>query len=236
MDTMTYTKAAGGFLCAFLVLLLGKWAAAGLYHVGGHGEAEAAYVIEVEDGAAPDEADEVSFNDLMASADPDKGSKVFKKCSACHKLDAGANSTGPYLYGVVGRAVASASGFGYSDAMAAESGDWTPEHLNDFLTKPSALVPGTTMSFAGLKKPQDRVNLIAFLNNNSDSPYVIEAAAEETEAQEASTEETAAEEAASEEGGDEANAAADGAEAEEANADAEAATDAASSDEAETTE
>lgn len=223
MDTMTYTKAAGGFLCAFLVLLLGKWAAAGLYHVGGHGEAEAAYVIEVEDGAAPDEADEVSFNDLMASADPDKGSKVFKKCSACHKLEAGANSTGPSLYGVVGRAVASASGFGYSDAMAGVAGDWTPEHLNDFLTKPSAEVPGTTMSFAGLKKAQDRVNLIAYLNSNSDSPYVIEAAAEASE--EVATEETAAEEAAGEEDGNEAEAAEDGAAAEEANADAEAATD-----------
>lgn len=225
MDTMTYTKAAAGFLGAFLVLLLGKWAAAGLYHVGGHGEAEAAYVIEVEQGEAADEAEEVSFSELMASADADKGSKVFKKCSACHKLDAGANSTGPYLYGVVGRPVASASGFGYSDAMAASGGEWTPEHLNEFLTKPSDAVPGTTMSFAGLKKTEDRVNLIAYLNGNSDSPYVIEAAAEETEAQEVSTEEAAAEEAAGEEDGDEVKAAEDGAAAAEANADAEAATD-----------
>lgn len=236
MDTMTFTKAAAGFLGAFLVLLLGKWAAAGLYHVGGHGEAEAAYVIEVEQGEAADETAEVSFNELMASADVDKGGKVFKKCSACHKLDDGANSTGPFLYGVVGRPVAAVSGFGYSDAMAAAGGEWTPEHLNEFLTKPSDAVPGTTMGFAGLKKAQDRVNLIAYLNGNSASPYVIEAAAEETEAQEVSTEETeetAAEEAAGEEDGDEAKAAEDGAAAEEANADAAAETDT-STDDAET--
>ncbi|MDU9002861.1 c-type cytochrome [Sedimentitalea todarodis] len=225
MDTMTYTKAAAGFLGALLVLLLANWAAGGLYHVGGHGDAEAAYVIEVDEGEAAEETAEVSFDEMMMAADVDKGAKVFKKCSACHKLEDGANSTGPYLYGVVGRPVASVSGFGYSDAMAAAGGDWTPDHLNEFLTKPSDAVPGTTMSFAGLKKIDDRVNLIAYLNSNSDSPFVIEAAAETTEAEEVSTEDAAAEEAAGEEGEDEAKAAEDGAAAEEANADAEAATD-----------
>ncbi|WP_424985531.1 c-type cytochrome [Microbulbifer sp. S227A] len=165
MDTMTYTKAAGGFLCAFLVLLLGKWAAAGLYHVGGHGDQEAAYVIETESGEAEAEAEEVSFDELMMAADVDKGAKVFKKCSACHKLEDGANGTGPFLYGVVGRAVASVGGFGYSDALTGVGGDWTPERLSEFLTKPSDFASGTTMSFAGLKKATDRVNLIAYLDS-----------------------------------------------------------------------
>ncbi|GGH27184.1 Cytochrome c2 [Cribrihabitans marinus] len=181
-DTMTVTKAAAALCGALLALLLAKWAAESIYHVEADGEPS--YVIEVADGG--DEAEdepEVSFAELMASADPAKGERVFKKCSACHKLEKGANGTGPYLYGVVGREVAAADGFGYSDAMASHEGEWTPEQLDAFLAKPSDVVPGTSMSFAGLKKQDDRVNLIAYLNENSDSPYVIEAAAEEEPAE-----------------------------------------------------
>lgn len=163
MDTMTFTKAAAGVLGAFLILLMGKWAADVLYHTGGHGEQS--YVIELETDEPAEEVAEVSFDELMASADVEKGAGVFRKCSACHKLEAGANGTGPYLYGVVGRPVASAEGFGYSDAMSSHGGEWTPEHLNDFLTKPSDVVSGTSMSFAGLKKVEDRVNLIAYLDS-----------------------------------------------------------------------
>lgn len=163
MDTMTFTKAAAGFLGAFLVLLLGKWAAEGLYHVGGHDEA--AYVIELDTGDSIEEVSEVSFDDMLASADIDKGAKVFKKCSACHKLEDGANSTGPSLYGIVGRQVGSAAGFGYSDALTGLGGDWTADRLNDFLEKPSAFAAGTTMSFAGLKKIGDRANLVAYLDS-----------------------------------------------------------------------
>ncbi|WP_425043715.1 c-type cytochrome [Primorskyibacter sp. S87] len=166
-DTMTVTKAAAGFLSAFLVLLLAKWAAEGLFHVGGHGEAS--YVIEVEDaGDGGDAEPEVNFDELMASADVAKGAKVFKKCSACHKLEDGANGTGPFLYGVVGRAIGGAAGFGYSDAMASKGGDWTPAALDAFLAKPSADIPGTSMSFSGLKKQGDRINLIAYLDSLDD--------------------------------------------------------------------
>ncbi|TDE36257.1 c-type cytochrome [Antarcticimicrobium sediminis] len=165
-DTMTVTKAAAGFLGAFLVLLLAKWAAEGIYHTGGHGEAS--YVIEMEDEGATEEVVQVSFEELMASADVGKGAKVFKKCQACHKIEEGANATGPSLYGVVGRTVASIDGFGYTGAMVDHGGDWTPEALDAYLTKPSAVVPGTAMSFAGLKKQQDRVNVIAYLDSLDD--------------------------------------------------------------------
>ncbi|TMV07251.1 cytochrome c family protein [Ruegeria sediminis] len=163
-DTMTVTKAAAGLFGAFLAFLLAKWAADVLFHVGAHGEAS--YIVEVEesDREASDEP-EVSFEEMMAQADVDKGANVFKKCAACHKLEDGANGTGPYLYGVVGRPIASASGFGYSAAMQEKGGDWTPEALDAFLEKPSADVPGTSMSFAGLKKASDRVNLIAYLDS-----------------------------------------------------------------------
>ncbi|SLN15934.1 Cytochrome c-552 [Falsiruegeria litorea R37] len=163
-DTMTVTKAAAGLLGAFLVLLLGKWAAMMIYNVGGHGEAS--YVIDTEQAAEEiSTGEEVSFDELMMAADVDKGARVFKKCSACHKLEAGANGTGPSLYGVVGRAVASEAGFGYSSAMQAKGGDWTPEALDAFLLKPSSDVSGTSMSFSGLKKQGDRVNLIAYLDS-----------------------------------------------------------------------
>ncbi|KIC12062.1 cytochrome C [Leisingera sp. ANG-M1] len=163
-DTMTLTKATAGVCGAFLVLLLGKWAAEGLYHVDSHGEA--AYVIEVASAEAASDEPEVSFEELMASADVAKGAKVFKKCSACHKLEDGANSTGPYLYGVVGRTIAAAPGFGYSGALTGMADKaWTAEELDAFLAKPSAYASGTTMSFSGLKKQKDRVNLIAYLDS-----------------------------------------------------------------------
>ncbi len=158
-DTMTLTKATAGFCGAFLVFLLGKWAATEIYAMDSHGEAS--YVIEVADAGGAEEVEEVSFTELLASADVGKGAKVFKKCAACHKLEDGANATGPYLFGLIGRDAGAAAGFGYSGALPA--GAWTEDALNAFLTKPSDYAPGTSMSFAGLKKDTDRANLIAYL-------------------------------------------------------------------------
>jgi cytochrome c len=162
-DTMTFTKAAGGLCGALLVFLLGKWAAEELYHVESHGEA--AYVIEVEGGDEPEEASEVDFATVLASASVEEGAKVFRKCSACHKLEQGVNATGPYLYGVVGRPKGAAQGFGYSDTLASMGGEWTPENLSAFLEKPSSYAPGTSMAFAGLKKVEERADVIAYLDS-----------------------------------------------------------------------
>ncbi|SNT76474.1 c-type cytochrome [Paracoccus seriniphilus] len=172
-NTMTVTKAAGALIGALLFLLLANWAASGLYsvgaaHHGGEGEEHAqAYTIPVEEssGGAEKEEVQIDFAALMAEADPAKGEKAFGKCKACHKLD-GNDGVGPHLNGVVGRNVASVDGFSYSDAMHAhadEAPQWTPEALQEFLTNPKGVVKGTKMSFAGLKKPEDRANLIAFL-------------------------------------------------------------------------
>lgn len=163
-DTMTFTKIAGGVCGALLVFLLGKWAAEEIYHMDSHGEQ--AYVIEVEgadDGA--EAAVEVDFETVLASADIEKGARVFRKCSACHKLEAGANGTGPYLYGVVNRPKGAAQGFNYSDALASMGGEWTPENLSNFLLKPSDYAPGTSMSFAGLKSVEERADVIAYLDS-----------------------------------------------------------------------
>lgn len=166
MDTMTITKAATGFLGAWLILLLGKWTAEEMYHVGGHGS-EQSYVIEVAEAEVVEE-EEIDFAELLASADIGKGAGVFRKCSACHKLEDGVNATGPSLYGIVGRAIASADGFGYSAVLSENGGDWTPEELSAFLENPRGYAAGTSMSFSGLKKPEDRANLIAYLDSLDD--------------------------------------------------------------------
>ena len=165
-DTMTFTKAAGGVCGALLVFLLGKWAADVLYHVDSHGEA--AYVIEVEEAGDTAEVEEVDFATILASASVEDGAKVFRKCSACHKLVAGENGAGPYLYGVVGREKGAAQGFGYSDTLASMGGEWSPENLSAFLEKPSSYAPGTSMGFAGLRKVEDRADVIAYLDSLDD--------------------------------------------------------------------
>ncbi|WP_267167194.1 c-type cytochrome [Sulfitobacter sp. F26169L] len=163
MDTMTLTKVAAGVLGAWLVLLLGKWGSEELYHTSLHGEPS--YVIEVEGAEPAEEEDLVPFADLLAAASPDDGAKVFRKCTACHKVEEGANATGPYLYGVVGRNIDAVEGFEYSGALEQSADVWTPENLSAFLEKPSAWAPGTTMGFAGLKKPEDRAAVIAYLDS-----------------------------------------------------------------------
>lgn len=93
------------------------------------------------------------------------GAKLFKKkCKACHNAAQGASAkAGPNLWGVAGRAKAQAEGFKYSRSLQALGGDWTDADLAAFLTKPKAFAPKTKMSFAGLKKAQDRANIIAHL-------------------------------------------------------------------------
>lgn len=102
-----------------------------------------------------------------AAGDAAAGEKVFRKCRACHTVEEGKNRVGPSLYGVVGRPVASVEGYRYSNAMK-EFGagkTWTPDLLDTYLTKPRDLVPGTKMSFPGLKKPADRADVIAYLSS-----------------------------------------------------------------------
>ena len=123
-----------------------------LYVRGGHG-AEAAYIIETESAGESADGEEVVFEDMLAAADPEKGARVFRKCTACHKLEDGANGTGPYLYAIVDRPVASAKGFtGYSAAMQAHGGNWTPEALDAFLSTPKLLYLGHVHELCGPEK------------------------------------------------------------------------------------
>ncbi len=167
LDTMTFTKIIGGFCGALLLFLLGNWAAELIYHGGeGHGEKHAeGYAIEVETSGTETAMVEEgpSFAEVYAMADASKGEKVFGKCKACHKLEDGANGTGPHLWNVVDREVSVVEGYRYSGALVKVAQVWSPENLDGFLKKPKSYAPGTKMGFAGLKKPEDRANLIAYL-------------------------------------------------------------------------
>ena len=103
------------------------------------------------------------FAELLAAADAGKGEKVFSKCKACHKLEDGANGTGPHLFAVVDRGIGDVAGFGYSDVLGSNDDVWSADNLNGFLENPKGWAPGTKMAFAGLKKPEDRANLVAYL-------------------------------------------------------------------------
>ncbi|GLT11876.1 cytochrome c family protein [Sulfitobacter sp. PR48] len=161
-DTMTITKIAGGLFGAWLILLLGKWAGEEIYHAEAHGDQS--YVIEVASADSGEPAEEIDMAALMEAADAGKGEGIFRKCSACHKVD-GTDAVGPHLNGVVGRDIASVGGFSYSGGLSGKEGAWDPEKLSAFLTSPKGWAPGTTMGFAGLKKPEDRANVIAYLQS-----------------------------------------------------------------------
>ena len=104
----------------------------------------------------------------FADGDVVKGAQVFKMCMACHTVTDKANKVGPYLVGVVGRKVAAVEGFNYSDGMkeyAATGAVWDEATLATYLENPKALVPKTKMAFAGIKKEDQRADLIAFLKS-----------------------------------------------------------------------
>jgi cytochrome c len=108
---------------------------------------------------------------LLAKADPKKGAAFAKVCESCHDLKKGGGvKVGPPLYGVVGRPKGSIAGFGYSDGMKAKGGDWSYEDLNKFLTKPSAYVSGTKMTYPGEQDEEKRADILAYLHTLSDSP------------------------------------------------------------------
>lgn len=142
------------------------------------------YVVEgvEEEGAGPAEAEKpIEF--YLASADPAKGADVFKKCAACHNADkGGANALGPNLWGAFGKPHGHVPGFAYSDALKGVAGVWDWKSMNDWLHNPKKYAPGTKMTFAGLSKPEDRANIMAFLNQHSDSPLPLPAAPAETAA------------------------------------------------------
>ena len=114
---------------------------------------------------------------FLASADVAKGEQAFKKCAACHNADpGGANALGPALYGVMGNPVAGHPGFAFSPALKEKGGTWDWETMSAWLASPRSFAPGTKMTFAGLSDPQERANVMVFLNSRDSSPLPLPAA------------------------------------------------------------
>ena len=145
---------------------------------------EMGYPIEgvVQEGEGGAEAEKpIAF--YLATADAAAGEQVFKKCTACHNADqGGANALGPSLYGVMGNPVASHPGFAFTDALKGKGGSWDWDTMSAWLASPKKFAPGTKMTFAGLSNPQDRANVMAFLNSRDASPLPVPAAPAEAAA------------------------------------------------------
>jgi cytochrome c len=164
-DTMTVTKVGASLCGMLLVLLLGAWAAESLYHVGGH-YGEQAYVIETGERWRwrPNPSRRSPSRRSSQPQTQASGEGLWRQCQACHQLN-GTDGVGPHLNGVVGREKAVGRGlFDYSDGALAQAGDvWSPENLAGFLESPRDYMPGTKMSYSGMRDIEDRANLIAYL-------------------------------------------------------------------------
>jgi cytochrome c len=111
----------------------------------------------------------------LASADASAGEKVFQKCTACHSIEkGGANGVGPNLYGILGKPHAAVAGFSYSESLSGIAENWGVEQMDNWLKSPKRYASGTKMSFAGLSKGEDRANVIAYMNNNTDAPLATD--------------------------------------------------------------
>jgi cytochrome c len=173
MGSLFFNKVAGALLAIFLVVLGLSTLAEGLFHTEGP-------ETPVEEETGPPD-----FGVLLAGADLSAGERVARRCASCHTFEeGGADGTGPHMWGVIGRDVAAVDGFNYSSAMReyAEGGtEWMYQNMYDYLASPRNYVPGTAMSFAGLRDQADRINIIAYMRSLSNDPEPLPAPLESGE-------------------------------------------------------
>jgi cytochrome c len=138
-----------------------------------------AYMSRIEKAAVPVAAPsaveaskpQVDLGTLLAHADVAKGKQKAQVCMSCHTFEpSGPDRIGPNLWGVVGRDIGSHPGFAYSPAVSSAPGNWTYENLDRWLASPARDIPGTKMAFAGVRQPEERANLLAYLGTLSNAP------------------------------------------------------------------
>ncbi|MEL7129758.1 MAG: c-type cytochrome [Pseudomonadota bacterium] len=183
MGELAFNKFFGAMLATLLFIMGLNEVATAVFGGGGHHDTHEyesqnewaaanfpSYHIEIPEVASntPDEPENIFDLGLaLASADAAAGEAAMRQCAQCHSWDEGGpNGTGPNLYAMMGRDIASKAGFQYSNALAGLEGTWTYEEMNDWLTNPGSYVRGNKMSYAGLRSPRkdsERVNIIAYL-------------------------------------------------------------------------
>ncbi|RYF94262.1 MAG: cytochrome c family protein [Caulobacteraceae bacterium] len=168
MSDLTFNKIAAGVLVAGLAIF-GLRELSGIVFEGHEIEKPGYAVAVVEDtggGAAVEVAPD--WGTVIPATDPALGAAVSAKCASCHTFTAGgANGTGPNLYGTMGKVPGTHPGFAYSDAMKTFGAGktWTWDELDQFLKAPQKHVPGTKMTFVGLKKQEDRIAMLSYLHS-----------------------------------------------------------------------
>ncbi len=174
MDGFEINKIAGAVLTAMLVIASGKTVMD--IAMQKHKPEKAGWALPVTEIKAKSAEPEVPFDAkavlaLLPKASAENGRDGFKKCLACHTPDKGGrNLVGPNLWGVLGRKIAQAPGFNYSDGMKAHPGEWTWEELAKYLHSPVQAVPGNRMQFPGVKDSADLADLLAYIRTLSDTP------------------------------------------------------------------
>jgi cytochrome c len=134
--------------------------------------------VELEGEGGAEAEKPIAF--YLASADPAKGQQVFNKCTACHNATQGGPSQlGPNLWAIMGAPLAAKPGFAYSEALKSKGGTWTWEAMSDWLKNPKAFAQGTKMTFAGLSNPQDRANVMVWMNAQGSNLPIPAAPADE---------------------------------------------------------
>ena len=188
MNRFEIIKIVGAFLMSVLIITVigqvgnllveAEELEKNVYTVAGTEEPAVAEEAAAEPGLGPTGPLEVAAEPglgpiapLLAAASVEPGKKLAKKCALCHtfKKD-GPRKIGPNLWDIVGADKARWENFSYSAALAGVGGSWGYEELDAFVANPKAYIPGTKMTFNGLKEPEDRADLIAYLRTLSDSP------------------------------------------------------------------
>ena len=180
MSLLEVNKILASIIVAILVVTIISLLGDLIVNINADKSKEIAYKIEIEENqqesssSTNKEIDIEPISLLLSSASVEKGQKIYKKCGTCHNYEKdSANKVGPHLWDLINRPKANVEGFAYSKALAEFGGVWSYEELAGFLYKPKEYIEGTKMNFAGLKKVQDRADLVLFLREQSDNPVPL---------------------------------------------------------------